>query len=107
MCKPENLKAGGFWCVEVLAHANFIPLLRNAISSYTKSFRNQNIVACKHIARKRLDKHSTIRARNNRTNIYRLLQGNDQRVNKLAGYELRELFFSVLSVRSLYNEDLL
>jgi hypothetical protein len=43
-----------------------------------------NIVTCQRITRQRLDKHSAIRARNNRTNVYSSLLGNSQRVNGLA-----------------------
>jgi hypothetical protein len=44
------------------------------------------------IARQRLDKHSAIRANNNRTNVYRSLLGNSQLVNELAWWESRDTF---------------
>jgi hypothetical protein len=37
------------------------------------------------IVMQRLDKHSAMRASNNKTNIYRSLLGNDQRTSELAG----------------------
>jgi hypothetical protein len=50
-----------------------------------------SIVTCQRIARQRLDKHTAIRARNNRTNVHSLLLGNSQRANGLA----RKLLYHV------------
>jgi hypothetical protein len=50
-----------------------------------------NAVTYQHIARQRIDKHPEIRARNNRTNVYSSLLGNNQRANGLVKYLSRDL----------------
>jgi hypothetical protein len=47
-------------------------------------FHGKYIVTCQRIAKQRLDKHPAIRARNNSTNVYSSLLGNNQRANGLA-----------------------
>jgi hypothetical protein len=44
------------------------------------------------VTRQRPNKHPAIRARNNRTNVYSSLIGNNQRANGLARYLSRDLF---------------
>jgi hypothetical protein len=75
----------------------------------------KHLVTYKHIARKRLDKHSAICAGNNRRNVCSSLLDNSQRTNELARYLSRDFFsvrsalrnkrtvFCALSVLQLYN----
>jgi hypothetical protein len=75
----------------------------------------ENTVTCQSIARQRLGKHPAINARNNRTNIYSSLLGNDQRTNGPARWLSSDLFSlwpalrnnrNVFSVRGPCREDM-